>query len=94
MADPRTREELVKEIENTASENENYKGFKDALAELNQKIDELMKPGKEGWKLLDEETFVPLYDNYLKTAKKLRRRTNWNVCSILSRRICLLSPLL
>ena len=71
MADPRTKEELLKEIENAASENESYQEFKTSLAELNQDIDKLMKPGKEGWKLLDKTTFDPLYAKYLKTAKNL-----------------------
>ena len=71
MADPRTKEELLQEIENTASENDSYKKFKESLTDLNHNIDELMKPGKEGWKLLDSDTFVPLYEKYLKTAKHL-----------------------
>ena len=71
MADPRTKEELLKEIENAASENESYQEFKTSLAELNQDIDKLMKPGKEGWKLLDKKTFDPLYTKYLRAAKNL-----------------------
>ena len=47
MADPRTKEELLQEIESTASENESYKECKTSLAELNQDIDKLMKPGKK-----------------------------------------------
>ena len=71
MADPRTKEELIHIIEEFESESENYKEFKESLTDLNRDIDELMKPGKEGWKLLDENTFLPFYDKYLKTAKKL-----------------------
>ena len=33
MADPRTKEELLQEIESTASENESYKECKTSLAE-------------------------------------------------------------
>ena len=67
MADPRTKEELLHIIEKSESESENYKEFKESLTDLNRDIDELMKPGKEGWKLLDENTFLPFYDKYLKT---------------------------
>ena len=93
MADPRTKEELIHIIEKFESESENYKEFKESLTDLNRDIDELMKPGKEGWKLLDENTFLPFYDKYLKTAKKLsaflnekkdtadqEERILWNTC--------------
>ena len=71
MAEHRTKEELLREIGNRESGNENYKKFKASLEVLNREIDTLMKPGAEGWKLLDEETFVPLYERYMKTAKSL-----------------------
>ena len=60
MADPRTKEALLHVIEKAESENEYYKEFKESLTDLNHDINELMKPGKEGWKLLDENTFNPL----------------------------------
>ena len=71
MADPRTKEELLQEIKNTESENQNYREFKESLTNLNHDIEELMKPVKEGWKLMDEETFAPFYGKYKNTAKKL-----------------------
>ncbi|MBR0145200.1 MAG: hypothetical protein IJM25_00880 [Eubacterium sp.] len=46
MADPRTKEELLQEIKNTESENQNYREFKESLTDLNHDIEELMKPKK------------------------------------------------
>lgn len=43
MADPRTKEELLQEIKNTESENQNYREFKESLTDLNHDIEELMK---------------------------------------------------
>ena len=56
MADPRTKEELLAEINNKKSDNKSYIEFKESLQNLMQDIDALMNPSEEGWKLLDEET--------------------------------------
>ena len=94
MADQRTKEELLQEIINKQSANESYAKFKESLQDLTQDIDALMNPTEEGWKLLDEETFAPLYDKYMKTAKHLSAYLNetkdsedpeekamWEVCN-------------
>ena len=71
MADPRTKEELLAEINNKKSDNKSYIEFKESLQSLVQDIDALMNPSEEGGKLLDEETTKSLYEKYTNTAKQL-----------------------
>ena len=71
MADQRTKEELLSEINSKESGNESYINFKESLQVLTQEIDTLMKPTEEGWKLLDDETVKSLLEKYKTTAKHL-----------------------
>ena len=71
MADPKTKEELLSEIQKSQLDNIYYRQFKEALEKLTEDIDKLMRPSEEGWTLLDEKNYPPLYAKYLDTAKKL-----------------------
>ena len=72
----KTKKEILEEIENSTYANPKFTQFKEALKELNDEIDELMKPHKDGWTLLTPQLFGALYDKYMLTANRLNAFLN------------------
>lgn len=55
---------LYREIKDQQSVSESYAPFLAAMDALNEEMTELMKPDKDGWKMLDNERFQSLTDKY------------------------------